>query len=256
MGGDADPENPAERGHHETELRGLVHDLVEGDAGEVGELELDDRPQPRQRGADPAADEAALGQRCVADPLGAEALVEPLGRAEEPPDPADVLADHEHVGIGLELERETPRGRRRRSRAPLGLDGRGWVAALRREDGRHQVGRVGVEVLVGERRLDRVLHVALDLPRECVERLVVQLARGCAADARAAGQRIAPSHSSTSAGSRTSGRFARIECCIRRKVFISRNVGPEPSRARASARSTAASTASRSFPSTISPGIP
>ena len=29
--------------HHEAQLRGLVHDLVEGDAGEVGELQLDDR---------------------------------------------------------------------------------------------------------------------------------------------------------------------------------------------------------------------
>ena len=92
--------------HHEPELRGLVHDLVEGDAGEVRELQLDDRPQPGQRRADPAADEAALGQRRVADPLGAVALVEALGGAEEPADLADVLADHDHVRIGLELEVE------------------------------------------------------------------------------------------------------------------------------------------------------
>ena len=103
--------------HHEAELRGLVHDLVEGDAGEVGELQLDDRPQPGERRADPAADEAALGQRRVADPLGAEPLVEALGGAEEPADPADVLADHDHVRVGLELELERLADRRRRSRA-------------------------------------------------------------------------------------------------------------------------------------------
>ena len=32
--------------HHEPQLGRLVEDLVERDAGEVGELELDDRPQP------------------------------------------------------------------------------------------------------------------------------------------------------------------------------------------------------------------
>ena len=183
------PTRSRRTGHHEPELRGLVHDLVEGDACEVGELELDDRPQAGERGADAAADEPALGERRVADPLCAEALVQPLGRAEEPPDPADVLAHHEHVGVGLELERETLADGCDEAEHPLGLDGRGWVAALRREDGRHQVGRVGVGVR--ERRRDRMLHVALDLPRECVERLVVELA-AVAQQTLEAGQWVAP----------------------------------------------------------------
>ena len=38
---------------HEPELRGLVDDLVEGDRGEVGELELDHGTEAGERGADP-----------------------------------------------------------------------------------------------------------------------------------------------------------------------------------------------------------
>ena len=119
-----DHERDARRpAHHEPELRGLVHDLVEGDAGEVRELQLDDGPQARQRGADPAADEAALGQRRVADPLGAVALVEALGGAEEAADPADVLADHDHVRVGLELEVERLADRGDEAERPLRLGG-------------------------------------------------------------------------------------------------------------------------------------
>ena len=43
--------------HHEPQLRRLVHDLVERDPGEVGELQLDDRAQPGQGSADAAAHE-------------------------------------------------------------------------------------------------------------------------------------------------------------------------------------------------------
>ena len=92
--------------HHEPQLRRLVQDLVERDPCEVGELELDDGTQPGQRGADPAADESALGQRRVPDAIGAVALVEALGRPEQAADAADVLAHHDHVGIGGELEVE------------------------------------------------------------------------------------------------------------------------------------------------------
>ena len=115
--------------HHEAELRGLVRDLVEGDGGEVGELELDDGAQAGERGADRAADEAALGQRRVADAVGPEALVQALRGAEEPADAADVLAHHDHVRVGGELELERLADRRHERERPLARRGRGRVAA-------------------------------------------------------------------------------------------------------------------------------
>ncbi len=167
-----DHERDARRpAHHEAELRGLIHDLVEGDAGEVRELKLDHGPQPRQGGADPAPDEAALRQRRVADPLGAVALVETLGGAKEPAHPADVLADHDHARIGLELELERLAHGGDEAERPLGLRDGSRVAFLEAEHRGQKV--VGARVLVRERELDRALdprrwrtnvHVALDAP--------------------------------------------------------------------------------------------
>ena len=219
--------------HHEPELRRLVHDLVEGDAGEVGELQLDDGAQAGEGGADPAADEPALGQRRVADALGPVALVEPLGGAEEAADAADVLTDHDHVRVCGELEVERLADRRDEGEQPRArLGGAGCRRCGAKTDGRRSS---DARSLVREGGDDGVLDVRLGL---CAD--------ACAAAASSAPDRAEPllharqgilrSHSSTSAGSRTSGRFARIECCLRRNVFISRNDGPSPARARSSAR--------------------
>ena len=85
---------------HEVDLRGLVDDLVHRLAGEVGELDLHDRPHAGQGGADGSADDAELGDRGVADALLAEAVVEVAGDAECAAVDADVLAEHEHPLVG------------------------------------------------------------------------------------------------------------------------------------------------------------
>ena len=220
--------------HHEPQLRRLVHDLVEGDAREVRELELHDGAQPRQRGADATADEAALGQRRVADAVGAVAVVEALGRAEQAAHAADVLADHDHVGVCGELEVECLLDRGDEPEAPVARRRARRVAPVRAEDRRQQV--VDARILVGERGLDRRLDLGLDVgsDRGDARRRRARPRRAEAASSRGSGS--FGSHSSTTAGSRTSGRFARIECCIRRNVFISRNDGPPPARASSSAR--------------------
>ena len=181
-----DHERDARRpAHHESELRGLIHDLVEGDGGEVRELQLDDRPQPSQGRADPAADEAALRQRRVSDPLGPVALVETLGGTEQAAHLADVLADHDHARIGLELEIE--RLAHGGDEAELPLRGRrgSRVAPVWPEHGWQEI--VGARVLVGKRGLDRVLDVALHSLAEGFDPVVVELPEVSEHAVRAAG---------------------------------------------------------------------
>ena len=75
--------------------RRLTHDLVEGRVDEIGELNLADRPQVRQRRADAHADDAHLRQRRIHDAPRAVLLVEPLRGAEDAAAPTDVLAGDE-----------------------------------------------------------------------------------------------------------------------------------------------------------------
>jgi hypothetical protein len=88
---------------HVAVLGQLVGDLVEADAGEVGEHDLGQRAQPLDRGADRRADDRLLGDRRVEHPPCAEALVEAVGGLERTAGGADVLADDEDVLVGLEL---------------------------------------------------------------------------------------------------------------------------------------------------------
>ena len=120
-----------------------------------------------------AADEAALGQRRVADALGAEALVEALGRAEEAADAADVLADHDHVGVGGELELERLADRRDEAERALARLGRLRVAAVRARR-RTAAGRPGSRP---RRRapLDRGLDLRGDVALDLGDRVVVEL---------------------------------------------------------------------------------
>ena len=210
--------------HHEPELRRLVHDLVEGDAGEVRELQLDDRPQAREGGADPAADEAALGERRVADALEAEPLLETLGGAEDPADGADVLAHQDHVRVGLELELERladggDEAERRAPSRPRAPDGSAAVRA-RRGGGRRDP-RPGRRARSRSRSRPRARRRA----RSPASRSSSSSPSSRSRPSRRGSGSFA-SHSATSAASRVSGRFARMECCMRRKVFISRSVGP------------------------------
>ena len=59
---------------HVAQLGRLVDDLLHRERGEVGELELEDRPQAGQRRADGDAGAAELGDRRVHHPVGAEAV--------------------------------------------------------------------------------------------------------------------------------------------------------------------------------------
>jgi hypothetical protein len=77
--------------HHEPELRCLVHDLVEGDAGEVGELQLDHGAQARVNAICPGLIRTPLTEQYFADDAFEEGLhtVVPQGRVGVADDVAD-----------------------------------------------------------------------------------------------------------------------------------------------------------------------
>ena len=105
--------------------------LVEARIGERVVLHLDDRPPTRHAQADRRAEHARLGERRVDAPVGAEAVAQPGGGAEDAAGTADVLTEHHHVVVTCELgvqrvvdrldERQlshgacSPAGRRRRA---------------------------------------------------------------------------------------------------------------------------------------------
>src|SRR5262245_40475922 len=75
------------------DLRGVVDQRVEAARDEIGELHLDDRAHPGDRGAHAAADDRALGDRRVEAPLRAELPGEAARDAEGAAvSAADVLA--------------------------------------------------------------------------------------------------------------------------------------------------------------------
>ena len=80
---------------HVPDRGGVVHDLVERKQAEVDRHDLDDRPHPAHRGADPRADERRLAQGRVADPVGPELLEEPVGDRKGAAVAADVLTHEE-----------------------------------------------------------------------------------------------------------------------------------------------------------------
>ena len=199
--------------HHEPELRGLVDDLVEGDRGEVGELELDHGTEPGERGADPAADEAALGQRRVPDPLGAVALVEALGRPEEAADRADVLAHHDHVRVGVQLELERLADRRHEAERPVAVGGRRGMAPMR---GEAPTG-AGRRDRRPRRRAPSSIAVSTSASTSLPDRrgpVVVEHARARGAPARAAGSgRAAPTPRAPPGRARPAGSRASSAAC-------------------------------------------
>jgi hypothetical protein len=75
---------------------------VEGLAAEAQELQLGDREHAAAGQSDGRSDDDGLGQRHVDDALGAEALLQPLGRAEDAAVVADVLAEDDHPLVALE----------------------------------------------------------------------------------------------------------------------------------------------------------
>ena len=99
---------------------GVLRDLREGLGGEVGELELLDRPVAVQREAEGVAGAGALGQRGVEHPGAAELGEEVLGDLERATVDADVLAEQDRLrALGEDL-------------AQRGVDGLGQVEQERR----------------------------------------------------------------------------------------------------------------------------
>src|SRR5947208_15759037 len=82
---------------HEAVLGDRVDDLVEADAEEVGEHDLDDRPVAGQRQAERGADEAGLGDRGVANAGRTEFLIKTETRLERPAGLTDVLTHDQRL---------------------------------------------------------------------------------------------------------------------------------------------------------------
>ncbi len=91
---------------HVPMLRRLVDDLLEGKRQEILVHDLDDRPHPLHRRADPRADDRHLRDRRVAHALAAELLEQPLRHAHRAAHLGDVLAHQEHVVVGAHRSRE------------------------------------------------------------------------------------------------------------------------------------------------------
>jgi hypothetical protein len=88
---------------HVLQLRGLVDQLAHRVEDEVDEHEIDDRPGAARGRAGAHADEAALGDRGVAQPLRPVLLVQPERRLEVAAARADALADDEDCRVALHL---------------------------------------------------------------------------------------------------------------------------------------------------------
>src|SRR5213078_2991729 len=90
-------------GAHLVDLRRVVDDLIDRHQREVEGHELDDRPEPHHRGADPDPGEPHLGDWRVDHAALAEPLEQALGHLVRAVVVADLLAHDEHVGIALHL---------------------------------------------------------------------------------------------------------------------------------------------------------
>ena len=83
--------------------RGLAHDLVEGRHDEVRELDLGDRPQAVDGGADRGTHDHRLGQRRVQHAVAAELVVEAVRGQEDATLLAHVLAQDDHRRVAAHL---------------------------------------------------------------------------------------------------------------------------------------------------------
>jgi hypothetical protein len=101
-------------------ISGEIHDLVETDADEVDERDLDDRMHAGHRRTGGDADEAGLGNRRVDDALRAELVGHADRGAEHAAELGDVFADDEDVRV-LAHRRDDglAAGSRHRERAAL-----------------------------------------------------------------------------------------------------------------------------------------
>ena len=84
----------------------VADQLVEGRIAERVVLHLADRPPACHREPDRASEDPGLRERRIDAAIGAEAILEPRGGAEDPTRSSDVLAEHHDVGIALHLDME------------------------------------------------------------------------------------------------------------------------------------------------------
>ena len=79
--------------------RGVIHQLIDAGVNKAHELDFAHGPQPLRRHADAKSADQQLRKRRVDHPLGAEALLQPGGGAEDAAVDADVFAEHQHIAI-------------------------------------------------------------------------------------------------------------------------------------------------------------
>ena len=82
----------------------MIDQLVEARVRERVVLHLADGPVARHAEPHCRAEDARLRERGVDAAVGAEAVAQPRGRAEDAAGAADVLAEHEHVLVALHLD--------------------------------------------------------------------------------------------------------------------------------------------------------
>ena len=87
---------------HVAQRGGVVDHLIECEQAEVDRHHLDDGPHAAEGGSDPRADEARLGERRVADALGAELVEQAEADGEGAAIAADVLPHQEDALVGGE----------------------------------------------------------------------------------------------------------------------------------------------------------
>ena len=84
---------------HVRDRRGVVDDLIERQQAEIHGHDLDNRPHPGQRRADPGADKGALRQRRIANALLPEFVEQALGHGVAAAVAPDILAHQKALGI-------------------------------------------------------------------------------------------------------------------------------------------------------------
>ena len=82
----------------------FVDNLVVCREDVVGKLNLSDRPQAVQSHAHGDGGNAAFGQRCIEDPVGAVFLLQAVGDAEDSTEIADILTKDEYIRVALQLQ--------------------------------------------------------------------------------------------------------------------------------------------------------
>ena len=242
----------------EVDLGHVVVDLVQADADEVDEHQLDDRaasPRPPRRWPSPMNAVSEIGVSITR--AGPNRSSRPVVGAEDAAVRADVLAEVDHRRVALHLERDRldhrlGGGRRVRCR---GLGDAVSVMVMTRSPQlkTYDVAVAGSGSGLGLGERDRPRRRARRPPPRSLETVVSSSTPASRSAARSVGSGRGSAAWSGRRGS--PGRRPRSGPTCR-SVCTSISVGPSPARARATARPAASYTASTSLSSIRSPGMP